>query len=202
MSDCAAILCVLAMAASGAATTFDAAELTEAESIQLQNNQAVARVARDENRPRDAALVFGAVDIDAAPQDIWPIMLDCDRAVDIVPHLKSCTILETAADGSSDVREHVVSYTFLFPNVRSVFRSTYRPFEEIRIERVSGDFRILEGVWRIAPLEERVHSRVTYQARIAIGTPAPRALIRAGLRKDMAKVLTALKETIEVDGEP
>lgn len=169
------------------------------EVARLEAGEALVQVARDRSGRNAAASVIGIVDIAAPPPEVWSVMVDCGRARAIVPHLKSCKVLEQAPDGAYDIREHVVGYTFLFPNVRNVFRSEYRQYEEIRFARTGGDLRIMEGVWRLAPLPEGRGTRVTYQARLAIGAPAPRFLIRRSVRADVPEILTSLRVEAERD---
>ncbi len=181
---------------------FGAIRLSPDEAAALDARKAVVRVERDRSARGAAAEILGIIDVKASPQTLWEVMLDCARAPAIIPHMKSCKVIEQASNGAHDIREHVVSYTFLFPNVRSVFRSDYRLFEEIRFQRIEGDLRIMEGVWTLAPVNNGDATRVTYRARVATGTPAPRALIRRSVRADMPDILTSLREMAERDGAP
>lgn len=187
------------LAVATLAGEFGAPEFTAGEREDLARGEPVVRVERDRRADDGAAAVFGAVDIRAERKTIWNIMLDCGRAPEIVSNLKSCAVVESAPDGAYDVREHVISYTLLFPRVRSVFRSEYTPYEEIRFEKAGGDLRVLEGVWRLAPAGDGERVRVIYQARLAIAAPVPRAIMRANVRGDMRDILRALRETAERD---
>ena len=172
-------------------------ELTEKEREKLQEDRSVVRVTRDREGGA-AALVFGAVDIDAPPSTVWKIMLDCSLAPDIVPGLKSCEIVEDSADGLWDIREHHVSFGAVFSDFVNIFRSDYIPNEEIQFQLVGGDLKTQEGVWRLeATGADQSMTRVYYRARLAIGKPVPRFLIRRTIRKDMPRIFRALKEKAE-----
>jgi ribosome-associated toxin RatA of RatAB toxin-antitoxin module len=178
---------------------FGEIDLTGVEAAQLVEREVVVRVERDRSAHDAAAAIVAVVDIAARPETIWAIMLDCDRAPDFVPNLKSCSVLDASADGAYDIREHVIDYALILPEVRSVFRSDYTPYEEIRVRKAGGDLRHLEGLWRLEPIDGNAGTRVSYQARLAIGAPIPRAMIRSTARKDVRKVLRSLRGEAESD---
>jgi Polyketide cyclase / dehydrase and lipid transport len=138
-------------------------------------------------------LITATIDIQAPPRMLWAIMLDCDRSRRITPALKVCRVTETSSDGLSDVREHVVQWVWPLPAVRSVFASQYRPFEQIRFQRIAGDLEFLEGTWQLEPLRQGTATRLTYSARVTPGWPVPGALVRSALEADIPKTLTALR---------
>ena len=176
--------------------------LTEKEQEKLLEERSVVRVTRDREGGA-AALVFGAVDIDAPPTTVWKIMLDCGLALDIVPGLKSCEVVEDSADGLWDIREHHVSFGAVFSDFVNIFRSDYIPNEEIQFQLIGGDLKTQEGVWRLeATGADQSMTRVYYRARLAIGKPVPRFLIRRTIRKDMPRIFRALKETAERTAMP
>lgn len=171
--------------------------LTEKELAALSKNSSVVHVIKDDEGDA-AAKVFGAIEIDAPQSVIWEIMLDCAQAPALVRGLKSCKIVEADPDGLWDVREHRISYSFLFSDVVNIFRSDYTPFTEIRFHLVGGDLKVQEGAWTLENIDTaHPRTRVVYNARLAIGKPVPRFLVRRGVRKDVPRILEALKEKAE-----
>ena len=71
-----------------------------------------------------SGLMRGSVEIDATPEQVWEVLIDCAVAPKMVASLKSCRILERDPQGRWDVREQV-SRAGPLPSVRSVFRSDY-----------------------------------------------------------------------------
>jgi ribosome-associated toxin RatA of RatAB toxin-antitoxin module len=138
-------------------------------------------------------LITATIDIQAPPRMLWGIMLDCERSKRITPALKVCRVTETSSDGLSDVREHVVQWVWPLPAVRSVFASQYRPYEQIRFQRIDGDLEFLEGTWQLEPTRQGAATRLTYTARITPGWPVPGALVRGAMESDIPKTLTALR---------
>ncbi|MEL6365507.1 MAG: SRPBCC family protein [Pseudomonadota bacterium] len=185
------------LAACVAATGSKARPLTAAERADLAAGDIVVEVKAENGPGAAAADIFAAIDIAARPEDVWSVMIDCEKAKLFVTNLTSCEILSVAPDGSSDVREHVVRYSRLWKPTVNVFRSEYDLNAEIRFERVGGDLRILEGVWRLQPLADGEGTRLVYDARLAIGVPLPKIFVRRAARGDVPRILNAVKTAAE-----
>ena len=138
-----------------------------------------------------SGLIRGVVDIPAPPQAVWAVLVDCDLAPRMVRRLKSCRIVERDPAGGWDVREHI-SRVGLIPPVRSVFRSDYEPPWRIRFHRAGGDLKVLEGEWRLLPLEGG-GTRVFYESRASAPFAVPAPLARMVLRRDVPDALHALR---------
>jgi hypothetical protein len=144
--------------------------------------------------PTGAAGRLRAVEeVAASPDQVFAVMTDCALAPRMVANLKSCRILERDPAGRWDVREHVSRPMLFFPSVRSVFRSDYDPPRAFSYRRTGGDLKVLEGDWRLTPLDGGTRTRVVYEGRAALPFPIPRAAARAVLRQQVAQALTALR---------
>lgn len=175
--------------AIAAERTYDAEQLRR-----LKAGEVLVDVRAD---PQGATgLITATIDIKAPPQVLWAVMLDCERSKRITPSLKVCRVTQKSNDGLSDVREHVVQWVWPLPAVRSVFASQYRPFEQIRFQRIEGDLEFLEGIWQLEPLRQGAATRLTYTARITPGWPVPGALVRSAIEADIPKTLTALRAEV------
>jgi ribosome-associated toxin RatA of RatAB toxin-antitoxin module len=140
-----------------------------------------------------AARVTAAIDIPAPPRAVYAVMVDCSRALRIVTGLESCRVIERSADGTWDIREHIISLNILLPRVRNVFRSEYEQNRLIRFRRVDGDLKVSDGEWRLQPLAGGTATRVTYRAHVALSVPVPGPLVRAAIRYDIPNMLAALR---------
>ena len=138
-------------------------------------------------------LIEATIDIGAAPSTVWAIMLDCESSKRVIPSLKSCRVLSATPDGRSDVREHVVQWIWPLPEVRSVFRSEYIPFQRIAFQLVEGDLAYLKGSWTLEPLRQGAATRLSYRVRISPGWPVPGPLVRSAIEADVPKTLIALR---------
>ena len=184
------------IAVAGSVSTFTPDELEL-----LANGLPVLRVTSDE-QGEAAARIFGSIEIDAPASEIWEIMLDCTRAPEFVPGLKSCRIIETGPEGSWDIREHKINAGFIFTDVVNVFRSEYIPNRQITFRLVGGDLKMQEGTWQLEQLGgDQPRTRVIYHARLAIGRPVPRFMVRRSVRADMPGVFLALKNVAEMARE-
>lgn len=137
-------------------------------------------------------LIRAGIDIAAPREVVWDVVTDCGLAPRMVASLRSCRVLERDPAGRWDVREHV-SRPRLLPPVRSVFRSEYQPPSRIAFRKAGGDLRMLDGEWRLEPLNGGAATRVLYEQRAAFPYRAPDALIRMGMRRDVPLALLALR---------
>jgi len=139
-----------------------------------------------------AGLIRAAIEIDAAPEVVWSVLVDCALAPRMVANLKSCRVLQADPAGAWDVREHV-SRAGLLPSVRSVFRSDYDPPRRLSFHRAGGDLKALEGEWRLIALDDGARTRVIYENLAAMPYPVPGLLARIVLRHDVPQALAALR---------
>jgi len=143
-----------------------------------------------------SGLIRGVVEIDAPPEIVWKVVVDCELAPRMVRSLKSCRVLERDPAGRWDVREHI-SRTGLLPSIRSVFRSDYDPPRRIHFYRVGGELKLLDGEWRLIALEGGRRTRVLYENRAATPFAVPGPIARMVLRKDVPEALAALRREAE-----
>lgn len=142
-----------------------------------------------------SGLIRGSVDIDAPPEAVWKVVVDCDLAPRMVKRLKSCRVLERDPAGRWDLREHV-SRAGILPSVRSVFRSEYDPPRRIRFYREGGDMQVLNGEWRLIPLDGGTRTRVLYESRASTPFAIPAPIARMALRRDIPDALAALRREV------
>jgi len=143
-----------------------------------------------------SGLVRGQVDIDATPEAVWKILIDCAQVPHLMVGVKFCHVLQRDPGGKWDLREQVTNASLL-PGVRTVIRSDYDEPRSVRFHRTDGDFKILEGEWRLEPLDGGVRTRVYYESRMDAPFAAPNALVRMVLRADMPKTLSNLRTACE-----
>ncbi len=65
--------------------------------------------------------------------------------------------------------------------------------------RLKGDFKEVEGFWKLEPTEYGRHTMVTYGSYVNGGFLMPQILIRRQFHKDMPEALAALKNKAEFD---
>jgi hypothetical protein len=147
--------------------------------------------------------VEAAVEIQASPEVLWKVLRDCEHAPAFIPGLKSCHRTEAAADGSWEIIEHDVKYSWLMPTIHSVFRADYFPGTagqpwRIDFRRVAGDLRAEQGSWLLAPAPLSSATVVAYQVHIDPGFWIPQSVVQHSLRKNLPEALGALRRWAEM----
>jgi hypothetical protein len=143
-----------------------------------------------------AGVIHGQVDIDAPRAVVWAIMIDCGRAASLMVNVRYCHVLQRDPAGRWDVREQATKASLL-PGVRIVMRSDYDAPHTVAFHRTDGDFKILEGEWRLEPLDGGARTRVFYESRMSSPFVAPGFIVRAVLRADLPTTLENLRKASE-----
>ncbi len=171
-----------------------AAVLASATGAHAAEPPATATVTAD---PQGAAgIIHGQVDIAAPRAVVWSILIDCAQVPRLMVNVKYCHILQRDPAGRWDVREQVTKASLL-PGVRTVMRSDYVAPHTVAFHRTDGDFKILEGEWRLEPINGGAGTRVIYESRMSSPVAAPAFLVRAVLRSDLPKTLENLRTASE-----
>jgi carbon monoxide dehydrogenase subunit G len=140
----------------------------------------------------EAAAIHGAIDIDASPQKVWAVLVDCAQAKKVIANMTVCRVVEKGANW--DVREQVSQGNMFVPTIRSLVRADYTPYTRIVFKKAGGDLKAMNGEWR---LEARgTGTRVIYENRVAADIKLPAEVVRAGMKTDCGKVLVNLRRAV------
>ena len=135
------------------------------------------------------------VRIHARREVVWSLITSCPESVRMVPGLEICDVLETAPDRSWQRIRHVMNYSWYVPKVTYLIRATYDPPSRVSIERISGDLRTLKGSWELK--SDGDYTIAHYMVDLAPGFWVPNWIVRTALRKDLPKMLRALRSRAE-----
>jgi hypothetical protein len=141
-------------------------------------------------------LVKLATEVDAPPEAIWNVLRACEVAPDYVPNVVSCKKLEELDDGRADLFVQTIKPIFFMPTFEHVFRLDYTPYTRIDVHRVSGPIAELDGTWWLLP-QDNGRILLVYELAVDPGMPIPRFLVRATLKRDLPKVVQAIRERAE-----
>jgi hypothetical protein len=131
-----------------------------------------------------------------APRDVvWSLITSCTEALHLVPGLVGCDVMETAPDRSWQRIRHVMDYSWYLPKLTYEIRAAYDQPSRVSIERVSGDLRVLRGSWVLQAEGDDTVAR--YNVDLAPGFWVPHWIVRAALRRDLPKMLRALRARAE-----
>ena len=141
--------------------------------------------------------IRAAIRINASPETIWNVIIDCRQAVSFVPGLRRCLSIDRAHDGSWEDIEQEVRYSWFLPSIRYVFRAEYDRFHRIDFRRVSGDLKAQEGTWLLTRTADASATVVEYEMYLDPGFWVPQPLVTRSLRKDLPAALRGLRERVE-----
>jgi hypothetical protein len=135
------------------------------------------------------------VRIHAPREAVWSLITSCPESVRMVPGLEICDVLETAADRSWQRIRHVMNYSWYVPKLTYVIRANYDPPSKVTIERIAGDLRTLRGSWELT--SDGDYTVAHYTVDLAPGFWVPHWIVRSALKKDLPKMLRALRTRAE-----
>jgi hypothetical protein len=140
--------------------------------------------------------------IHARREVIWQLITSCEEALHLVPGLVACDVVQTAPDHSWQRIRHVIDYSWYIPKLTYEFRASYEQPSRVSIERISGDLRTLRGSW---VLQSDGNDTIAHYAIVlAPGFWVPHWIVRAALRRDLPRMLRALRARAEAEqaGKP
>ena len=137
-----------------------------------------------------------AVEIAAPPQVIWDVLTACQIAPEYVPNVQSCRKLALLDNGRAELFVQVIKPAFFIPSFEHVFRLDYTPYTRIDVHRVSGPIAHMDGSWWLLPQPDG-RTLLVYNLALDPGFPIPRFFIRATLKRDAPRVLSAVRERAE-----
>lgn len=185
------VVAMVVVAASGLASAA-AADTPNPDWLHRIESGDVALEARPDPGGRGGS-VRAMIDIAAPPDAVWRTILDCERAARMTPSVKRCTVLSRDPSGRSELREHVVKWSFLLPAFRSVSRLELDPQRRIAFRCVDGDIKSCDGQWLLEPLNDGKATRVTYENRAQAPYGMPAGLTVIAMRRDVPAALRALR---------
>jgi hypothetical protein len=147
------------------------------------------------DRPLTAEVKL-AVEVDAPATAIWDVLKACEIAPEYVQNVQSCKKLEELDGGRADLFVQTIKPIFFLPTFEHVFRLDYTPYTRIDVNRVSGPIAHMKGTWWLVP-EDSGRILLVYELELDPGMPIPRFMVRATLRRDLPKVVMAVRERAE-----
>ena len=136
-----------------------------------------------------------SVRIHAHREVVWSLITSCAEALRLVPGLVGCDVVETAPDRSWQRIRHVMDYSWYLPKLTYEIRASYDQPSRVAIERLSGDLRILRGSWALQ--SDADYTIAHYAVDLAPGFWVPHWIVRAALKRDLPKMLRALRTRAE-----
>ena len=136
-----------------------------------------------------------SVRIHAPREVVWSLITSCAEELKLVPGLVGCEVLETAPDRSWQRIRHAMNYSWYAPRLTFEVHAAYDQPSRVSIERISGDLRVLRGSWELQ--SDGDDTIAHYAVDLAPGFWVPHWIVRAALRRDLPKMLRALRARSE-----
>ena len=140
------------------------------------------------------------VRIHAPPELVWSLITDCKEALNLVPGLVACNVLENAPDGSWQLIRQVLDYSWYIRRLTYELRATYEKPDRVSLVRVSGDLKALAVSWRLQKVGNDTVAH--YVVDLAPGFWVPHWLVRMALKRDLPRMLRALRSRAESLAHP
>ena len=147
------------------------------------------------DRPLTAEVRLAA-EVDAPATAIWDVLKACEIAPEYVPNVQSCKKVEELDGGRAELFVQTIKPVFFLPTFQHEFRLDYTPYSRIDVNRVSGPIAHMQGTWWLLP-EDNGRILLVYELALDPGMPIPRFLVRATLKRDLPKVIAAVRERAE-----
>lgn len=152
-------------------------------------------VSQGDDTPVTVVETSATLRVHARRETVWSLLTSCAAALEYVPGLIDCQVLETAPDHSWQRVRQIVDYSWFVPKFTYVFRASYDYPSRILIERESGDLRVLKCSWYLRADGE--FTMVEYSFEVTPGFWVPRWMVRFALKHDLPKMMRALRSRAE-----
>ncbi len=141
--------------------------------------------------------------IHARPEHVWQVLSDYSNASRVFPMMKKCQLLED--HGDSKILLHRVAPSGPAGTFEYTLQVKENAPKTMEWHRISGDFKEVDGYWKLEPLDGGHSTLVTYSSHVNGGLFIPQMLIKRQARLDMPVVMESLKrhsETNQIAGRP
>lgn len=144
-----------------------------------------------------------AVQINALAETVWAVLLDCQQALEYIPDIRECEILDSGVDAQGlayDVTMHRLKPYFFLPSVESIFRASYQKPLLIEFRKQRGDLESFMGNWRFEQEGENA-TVLHYQASVHLSKRLGQRNEMRILLRDIPDMLKKLRELAEPSSE-
>jgi coenzyme Q-binding protein COQ10 len=148
-----------------------------------------------EEKMHGQTYVVARVTVKAPPEKVFQILADYNHADKVFPQVKKCKLV--ADKGATKMVSHEIAPSGI-PNTYE-YLLEIKEFAPNALEwhRISGDFKQVDGYWKLEPADGGRWTNVTYASYVDGGMFLPQMLIRRQSKIDMAGVMSTLKATAE-----
>ncbi|MES2149640.1 MAG: SRPBCC family protein [Pseudomonadota bacterium] len=135
--------------------------------------------------------------VQAPPATVWKILTDYERMPEFVPDMQSSKVLSRS--GNRVIVEQFGTARFLFirRDIHLIVLASEQPSTSIEITLVTGDMKVYECHWEIAPVPETGGTRISYSGSMVPKFYVPGFLGANIIRSDIERMMTAVLERLD-----
>jgi ribosome-associated toxin RatA of RatAB toxin-antitoxin module len=133
--------------------------------------------------------------IKASLEKVWHVLTDYKHATQVFPLLKKCELLES--HGNTRISKHEIAPSGLPETYEYILEVHEIAPTSMEWHRLSGDFKEVDGSWKLEPVNSGKDTLVTYASHVTGGFFMPQILIKRQAHIDMPSTLLALKKHTE-----
>lgn len=122
-------------------------------------------------------------------QDVWDVIVSCQRSFDFVNGLQSCEVIEDS--GARALLHQVTKQGWPAPTLDFIFESLRQPYSAIDFKLVQGNLEAMEGSWRFINTAEGL--LLDYQIRIKPELSVPDFMVSSSLRKRSPDMVACIR---------
>ena len=141
--------------------------------------------------------------VHARPEQVWQVLSDYGNAPHVFPMLKKCQVLED--HGAVKIVKHRIAPSAPAGQYEYVLEIKETPSKSMEWHRISGDFKEVDGLWKLEPIDGGHGTLVTYSSHVNGGMFLPQCLVKRQFHADTPQIMAALKrqaESTQIAGRP
>ncbi len=144
---------------------------------------------------QNKAYLVSRMVVKVRPEFVWQVLTDYNSATRVFPHLKVCKVLSD--HGTTKTLQHEIQPSGLPKTFQYVLEIKETGRRYMEWHRLSGDFREVQGFWKLDPVDGGHNTLVTYATHVNGGLFIPQVLIKRQFRMDIPDVMLSLKNHAE-----
>jgi ribosome-associated toxin RatA of RatAB toxin-antitoxin module len=133
--------------------------------------------------------------VHARPEAVFQVLTDYANAPSVFPMMRKCQVLEDR--GCIKIMKHKVAPSGPVGTYEYTLEVKETPGKSLEWHRIAGDFKEVDGYWRLEPLDGGRSTLVTYLNHVNGGMFIPQMMIKRQARIDMPGVMILLRRQAE-----
>jgi ribosome-associated toxin RatA of RatAB toxin-antitoxin module len=133
--------------------------------------------------------------ISKPPEKVWQVVSDPVTLMREERKVKKVKILSRTANKQNV--EFSVLMTHLLPPFNYVLLQELSPPNLLRLHRVSGSFRDIQGSWKLIPVDSGNKTILTYTLKLDPGPLIPRSMLLGAVKSDLPSMMRNAKRAID-----